>query len=47
MYLLRCPKCNNNMKYMPAKKNSGVDKKTKKCVYCNRNFKVSKNIVTH
>jgi len=38
MLLVRCPKCNNTMKYQP---NPGdTHKKTKTCVYCGRSFRV-------
>jgi uncharacterized protein YbaR (Trm112 family) len=42
MLLLKCPKCKNSMKYMPLKQ--GIIGKSKKCVYCGKNFNVRDNI---
>jgi uncharacterized protein YbaR (Trm112 family) len=41
--LLKCPNCKNNMKYMPLK--TGVIGKSKKCVYCGKNYNVRDNIL--
>jgi hypothetical protein len=43
MLLLRCPKCRNSMKYQPVAKD--FFSRSKRCVYCGRNFKVGDNIV--
>lgn len=45
MFVLRCPKCKNQMKYLPSKHSTTISGKIKKCVYCNRSFKVTENIV--
>jgi len=48
LLLLKCPKCGNKMKYSPAKssrKPAAERKKSKKCVYCGKTFKVEDNIV--
>ena len=39
----KCPKCKNNMNF--EGRNNEVIGKRKKCVYCNRSFEVSENIV--
>lgn len=49
MFLLRCPGCKNDMKYAenlnsPFKK-SNLSSKSKKCVYCGKNFKVLSSIL--
>lgn len=41
MFLLRCPKCGNQMKYSPS---GSLDGKKKRCVYCGRTFTVHSNI---
>jgi transposase-like protein len=43
IFLLRCPKCKNNMKYN-ANSIYLADKR-KRCVYCGKSFKVSENII--
>ncbi|MEA3430959.1 MAG: hypothetical protein U9R08_06830 [Nanoarchaeota archaeon] len=43
MFLLKCPKCKNQMKY--ATRDSFLTKKVKKCVYCNKSFSVKDNIL--
>jgi NAD-dependent SIR2 family protein deacetylase len=41
-FLLKCPKCRNQMQYEPT--NNILNKKVKKCVYCGKGFNVKKNI---
>ena len=43
MLLLQCPRCKNRMKYQG--KGVYLAEKSKKCVYCNRTFKVLGNII--
>ena len=43
MFLLKCPKCGNDMKYQTS--DNILSKKVKKCVYCGRSFTVKKHIV--
>lgn len=43
MFLLQCPKCKNRMKYQS--KDKFLSGKKKKCVYCGKNFAVSKTVV--
>jgi len=43
MFLLQCPKCKNRMKY--STKDRILTKKSKRCVYCGRNFNVKNNII--
>lgn len=40
---LRCPHCNNTMKY--ATQDRKVYKKRKTCVYCGKSFRVDTNIL--
>jgi|MDTC01.2.fsa_nt_gb Zn ribbon nucleic-acid-binding protein len=44
IFLLKCPKCGNQMKYQ-AQDNNPLSKKRKACVYCGHNFGVSFSIV--
>lgn len=44
-YLVKCKKCNNTMKYMTSQPKETLSKKTKKCVYCGYNFKISEAIL--
>ena len=37
MFLVRCPDCRKTMKCEPR---NDITKAVKKCVYCNRNFKI-------
>ncbi|MEM2121777.1 MAG: hypothetical protein QXU20_03930 [Candidatus Woesearchaeota archaeon] len=39
---LKCPKCHNKMLYSPR---NDYLKKSKKCVYCGKSFRVSSNII--
>lgn len=39
MFLVKCPKCKNNMKYQPKN-----ELKKKRCVYCGHTFTVHSNI---
>jgi len=41
-FLLKCPKCNNFMKYHTS---GNLDKKRKRCVYCGHSFLVKKAVV--
>ncbi len=41
MFLLRCPKCKNNMKYQTSKPIS--EKNKKRCVYCGFSMSVRKS----
>ncbi|MEE9525285.1 MAG: hypothetical protein V3V78_01615 [Candidatus Woesearchaeota archaeon] len=43
MFLIKCPKCKQNMKYQVMK--GLVAGKSKRCVYCGRSFQVKENIV--
>jgi len=43
MFLLQCPGCKNRMKYQ--NRGSIIIKKSKKCVYCGRSFKVRDSII--
>jgi uncharacterized protein YbaR (Trm112 family) len=43
MFLLKCPKCKNNMKYQTE--DQILTKKVKRCVYCGRSFKVKDRII--
>lgn len=43
MFLLKCPKCGNNMKY--DSRGVILTKKRKRCVYCGRSFKAGDCIV--
>lgn len=43
MLTVRCPKCHNSMKY--ESKSDFPASKTKKCVFCNRSFKIGENVV--
>ena len=55
MFLLECPRCKNRMKYAPMRKSKSsiaavtagenLDKKIKKCVYCNFSMNVAKSVV--
>lgn len=42
--MLKCPKCNNFMKYQSLDFKINKTKK-KKCVYCGKSFIVYKNII--
>ncbi len=42
MFLLHCPKCGHDMKYMSA--SVDLSGKRKKCVYCGKSFGVKDNI---
>jgi hypothetical protein len=44
IFLLRCPKCKNTMKYQS--KDSILTGKRKACVYCGKSFLVRKNLTT-
>ena len=43
MFLLKCPRCKNNMKYQPMTKT--LYKKVKRCVYCGFSMNVSNSVV--
>jgi len=43
LFLLRCPKCKNNMKY--DSKGIILFKKRKQCVYCGHSYKIKDNII--
>ena len=43
MLLLQCPKCGNRMKYQ--NRDPYLSDKSKKCVYCNKTFKILGNVV--
>lgn len=43
VFLVRCPKCGNKMKYLPNNLDDFSNKK-KKCVYCGHTFAVHKNL---
>ncbi|MFH1181593.1 MAG: hypothetical protein V1702_01420 [Candidatus Woesearchaeota archaeon] len=43
MFLLQCPKCNNQMKY--ESRTPEIFGKRKRCVYCGKAFDVRKAIV--
>ena len=43
MFLLKCPKCGNDMKYQTE--DIILSKKAKRCVYCGRSFKVKDHIL--
>ncbi len=43
MLTVRCPQCHNSMKY--DGKSDFPSSKTKKCVFCNRSFKIGANVV--
>jgi uncharacterized protein YbaR (Trm112 family) len=43
LFLLRCPKCRNEMKYQAA---GVLGKQLKKCVYCGKAFKVRDSVVS-
>ncbi len=43
MFLLKCPGCQNKMKYQ--NRDMHILKKSKRCVYCGKTFNVHKNIV--
>ena len=43
IFLLKCPKCLHNMKYHTNTRI--LTNKRKKCVYCGRSFKVSKQVI--
>jgi len=43
MLLLRCPKCQNKMKYQASSKS--LDGKRKACVYCGYSMKVTRSII--
>lgn len=45
MFLLKCPKCGNSMKYQSAGSITSISKKRKQCVYCGSSFKVSDHII--
>lgn len=53
MFLLECLRCKNRMKYAPLRKQlsaaaaaaENLDKKVKKCVYCNFSMNVQKSVV--
>ena len=49
MFLLQCPSCGKQMKYKENLntpfKASNISRKNKKCVFCNKNFKVHNNII--
>ncbi|MDO8643285.1 MAG: hypothetical protein Q7R76_06960 [Candidatus Woesearchaeota archaeon] len=45
MYLIHCAKCNNDMKYQPAKNIQLLEKPVKRCVYCGKNINVKKSIL--
>ncbi len=41
LLLVRCDKCGNNQKVAPrVKSRSDVSKKSKRCVYCGKSFKI-------
>jgi len=42
IFLVRCPKCRNQMKYQTTGLLAG---KSKCCVYCNRSFQVKDHLV--
>jgi DNA-directed RNA polymerase subunit RPC12/RpoP len=42
MLLVRCPRCGHDMKYLP--KPGLLSEKSKRCVYCGRNFKVHSSL---
>jgi len=44
MFLLKCPKCGNTMKYQQMKEGF-LGSKKKACVYCGRSFLVKDHIV--
>jgi uncharacterized protein YbaR (Trm112 family) len=41
-FLVRCPDCKQTMKMKPRKRKP--KDAVKKCVYCNRSFKIHKNV---
>jgi len=41
IYVVRCPKCHHDQKYMP--RDGAVKGKSKRCVYCGRNFTLHPN----
>ena len=43
MFLTKCNHCKNNMKYHT--RDTILDNKKKKCVYCNKTFKIRENII--
>ena len=43
MFLLRCPRCKQTMKYQCL--GGKLEKKRKSCVYCGRNYEVKNNII--
>ncbi|MFO8015827.1 MAG: hypothetical protein R6U32_01850 [Candidatus Woesearchaeota archaeon] len=43
MFILKCPKCGNEMKY--EGRGSLPGSKRKACVYCGASFKVKDNII--
>ncbi len=43
LYIVQCPQCHHQMKYLPLKADTLFGKK-KKCVYCGKNFKVREHV---
>ncbi|MBS3098359.1 hypothetical protein J4209_06205 [Candidatus Woesearchaeota archaeon] len=43
MFLLKCPKCGNNMKY--DSRGAILTGKRKRCVYCGHGYKVKEHII--
>jgi ribosomal protein S27AE len=43
VFLVKCPKCGNSMKFLPVHL-VDFSKKRKKCVYCGHSFLIQKHI---
>jgi ribosomal protein S27AE len=43
VFLVKCPKCGNTMKFLPKNLDNFSEKK-KKCVYCGHSFLVQKHV---
>jgi len=44
MFILKCPKCGNTMKYNPLH-GRDFSKKRKQCVYCGKSYSVRDHII--